>query len=300
MSISPPNITNPAPTMATSTPTPAPPSASALTPAPVSSQDAQPTVRFTTAAELFEQIDSVPGDILIVTNVSRQDFTAIEHERETRRRKIRFRRYYASTQILIVTIPTIIHEQLHRRLYEGLCFQVNSAGLWEDWSSLGGATFREGRPSGNSGEGDSSGGPRSAGRGAWPTLVIEAGVSESLRQLQEDMRWWFAASNHDVKIVILAKSGRSQNRIILQKWIEQQRQPRQGATSTRWASTLEPTLHQTITITGDSANPALYNVTRGALVLEFRLLFLRDPRQGEGDFVVDVPSLQRYAAAVWT
>ncbi|KAK3300239.1 uncharacterized protein B0H64DRAFT_380355 [Chaetomium fimeti] len=41
------------------------------------------------------------------------------------------------------------------------------------------------------------------------------------------------------------------------------------------------------------------NVTRGALVLRFNLLFLRAPGPGEGCFVSDVPDLENYAKLVW-
>ncbi|KAK0703538.1 hypothetical protein B0T26DRAFT_731810 [Lasiosphaeria miniovina] len=40
---------------------------------------------------------------------------------------------------------------------------------------------------------------------AWPTLVIEAGFSQSLGELHIAMRRWFSMSNHEVKIVLLAK-----------------------------------------------------------------------------------------------
>jgi hypothetical protein len=118
-----------------------------------------------------------------------------------------------------------------------------------------------------------------------------------------DMEWWFRESNHQVKIVLLSKFDRRRQMIILEKWIEQPRASRPGATTTRLAAqlagTLVPALQQTITIAQDPANPALFDVTRGALLLEFRLLFLRNPGQGEGDIVVSIPALQFYAARVW-
>ncbi|KAJ8126979.1 hypothetical protein O1611_g6658 [Lasiodiplodia mahajangana] len=84
------------------------------------------------------------------------------------------------------------------------------------------------------GEGDSSGGPVSKRglKGSWPTLVIEAGVSESSSTLREDMRWWFLASNHNVKIVLLTKFDHQNQTIIIERW-EEELQNRQGATRTR-------------------------------------------------------------------
>ena len=175
------------------------------------------------------------------------------------------------------------------------------------WISKGATTYqaREGHPGGDGGEGDSVGGPKPdrVGRGKWPTLVIEAGDSESLPRLRTDMRWWFSTSNHDVKIVILAKFNHGQNSILLEKWEEEERTSRQGAATTRWSAAIEPVLRQAITITynntGDPRNTASYTINGGALVLEFRLLFLRDPGLGEGDIVFSIPELQSYAVDVW-
>lgn len=38
---------------------------------------------------------------------------------------------------------------------------------------------------------------------AWPTFVVEAGVSESLPRLRQDTSWWFANSAGMVGIVLL-------------------------------------------------------------------------------------------------
>ncbi len=99
-------------------------------------------------------------------------------------------RYHADSEILIITIPTDVHEQLHLALYKRIDLQITAKG----------------HPGGDGGEGDSTGGPKPEreGHGTWPTL-IEAGDSESLPELRRDMRWWFSTSNHDVKIVLLAK-----------------------------------------------------------------------------------------------
>ena len=120
------------------------------------------------------------------------------------------------------------------------------------------------------------------------------------------MRWWFQASNHKVKIVILAKFDEQQHHILLEKWEEEISSPQGAITRSRAAvilqqnGVLNPVKRQSITITRDeTTNPVLYNVTRGGLVLGFRLLFLRDPGPPEGDFVLSIQDLQRYAENVW-
>ncbi len=65
------------------------------------------------------------------------------------------------------------------------------------------------------------------------------------------------------------------------------------------ATRLAPAKQQVILIGRDaSTNPVSYNVNRNPLVLRFKLLFLRDPRAGEGDVVLGIPELQQYAAVV--
>ncbi|KAI1374439.1 hypothetical protein F4677DRAFT_461477 [Hypoxylon crocopeplum] len=262
-----------------------------------------PIISFTNMQNLFEAIDCVSGDILIVINVSTKSFDEIEEQRIIRRRKIRWCRYEAGAQILLITIPTSIHEILHTQLYEEYIGQLPASGVpRRAWLSKAATYFHSNHPGGGGGECDSTGGPKSQRLRSrdWPTLIIKAGVSESLNQLHADMKWWFAASNHDVKIVILTKFNQQQSKIILGKW-EEQAETRLGATTTRRAATLQPVLLQTIEITRNTTtNPVSYNVTSGAMVLEFSLLFLRNPGPLEGDVVISVQFLQEYAELVWS
>ncbi|KAF3767004.1 hypothetical protein M406DRAFT_274460 [Cryphonectria parasitica EP155] len=177
-------------------------------------------------------------------------------------------------------------------------------GLRREWQTGGATTYyeRSGNHGGRrSGQGDSTGGPfpeRSA-EDACPTLVIEAGYSESLQRLRNDMQWWFSASNHGVKIVLLVKFDPRRQEILLEKWEEEPRGQRPGAATTRSMGSLAPVKRQTVTITKDPTSPDTYNVARGALVLSFRLLFLRDPNPGEGDIVFSIQDLEEIAQSVW-
>ena len=176
-------------------------------------------------------------------------------------------------------------------------------GLGDSWDDLGSTTFRQqGHPNGDGGEGDSTGTPTSQPINSWPTLVIEAGDSESLEALREDMQWWFSASNHQVKIVLLAKLDRRGRRIILEKWVEIQPAASRPGPRTRSATTFRPDCAQEIIITwapGLVNTPVSHIVTRGTLRLEFNLLFLRPPGPAEGDFLITVPRLQVWASQVW-
>ncbi|KAI1375429.1 hypothetical protein F4677DRAFT_454993 [Hypoxylon crocopeplum] len=234
--------------------------------------DKNPTIQFTNVQDLFQAMNYISRDILtmyLLAIFPRSKQGAICG------RRIRFRRYCANSHILIIIIPTSLYESLHLQLYK---------------------QYNNNHPRGDSGEGDSAGGPNPErlGPGKWPTLVIEAGDSESLNQLRVDMRWWFSMSNHDVKIIILAKFNHRQREE------EEAATIRSEATTTGRAAALRPVLRQTITISRlQESNLVSYNVTNGALVLDFRLLFLRDPGPQEGDLIITIPTLQRYTELVW-
>ncbi|KAK0719696.1 hypothetical protein B0H67DRAFT_599372 [Lasiosphaeris hirsuta] len=247
-----------------------------------------PAVRFTKTQDLFNAIDHASGDSLTVTSMKQG-------------RRFRFCDYDSNSQILIITITTDLHEKLHKPLYDEFLGQVRDMGLKHSWNDIGTATrpAQQGYSGRSSKEGDSTGGPepQRAAEGAWPTFVIEAGFSQSLGKLHVAMKRWFSMSNHEVKIVLLAKFNGTT--ILLEKWEEMQVRP--GATTTRHSlQHPTPVLRQSITITRNTTtNPTSYNVTSGALVLSFRLLFLRDPSTGEGDFVFSVQELEGYARKVW-
>ncbi|EHK51033.1 hypothetical protein TRIATDRAFT_181083, partial [Trichoderma atroviride IMI 206040] len=73
----------------------------------------------------------------------------------------------------------------------------------------------------------------------------------SLHALRDDMRWWFSASDHQVKIVLLAKFDHRLQQILIERW-EEEAATRPGATTTTFGAS-QPVLQQSITITRDSA-----------------------------------------------
>ncbi|SPO04780.1 uncharacterized protein DNG_07465 [Cephalotrichum gorgonifer] len=178
--------------------------------------------------------------------------------------------------------------------------KMRLVGLKLAWVSMGSTTlWAHGHLGGDLGEGDSSGGPAPQREGDldWPTLVIEAGVSETLSELRGDMRWWFGASDHQVKIVLLAKLIQTERTVILEKWSEVQ-EPRAGAI-TGIAAQVQPRLQQTITITSPTAlaGPASYVVHRGDL--DWSLICCScgrrsPPGPGEGDIALNIRTLQAY------
>lgn len=102
------------------------------------------------------------------------------------------------------------------------------------------------------------------------------------------MKWWFSASDQQVNIVLLIKLDLGSEDIIIETW-----KAAQGETTN-----LEPSRSQAITISREPNADTVDNVSGGPLRLDFELLFLRAPRQGEDDVVLSVDVLQRLADAV--
>jgi len=198
----------------------------------------------------------------------------------------------------IAMLPGKPHERLHRALSNEGRDEIVAIGLKDACNDDGATSFLRGRGyrngdgadgggDGGAGEPDSSGSHRGKRREceAWPTLVIEASNSSTLADLRKDMQWWFSTSDHQVKMVLLAKLDRAGCKIIL-KWVETTPPPREGP-ATRAAQKANA---QEITIDwihGTAPEtPASHTVTSGDLQPEFDLLFLRPPGPAEGDFLI--------------
>ena len=85
------------------------------------------------------------------------------------------------------------------------------------FTNLGATTFKTPRVSK---EGDSAFKPLSIRprEADWPTIVLEAGWSESLTRLRLDAHFWLEDSGGDVKIVLLFSIGRTARTMIIEKW----------------------------------------------------------------------------------
>ncbi|KAF3075786.1 hypothetical protein CFAM422_001988 [Trichoderma lentiforme] len=291
-------------------------------------ESAVPVVRFISGRQLFRAIDSIEFDshetdsrgevdTLLVTNVSPNTLRMLERKREARGRKFRSNWYDENSQRLLVCLNTGAHVQLHIWLYMEIIYNLFVMGLGDAWKPMGATSFYHGGLSsgeelgntsvghggnggGSSGEPDSSGGPQPErrGRDAFPTLVVEAGCTRTLAIMQAKAKWWFKISNHDVKIVLLAKFYPGRQMIVIEKWEKKPRGIRRGAATTRWSSDGVPSCQQVVTITKTTDDMIAYRIS-GNLVLSFRLLFLRDPGEGERDMVIFADCLQDYAEMVW-
>ncbi|KAL6810781.1 hypothetical protein GGI42DRAFT_197007 [Trichoderma sp. SZMC 28013] len=259
--------------------------------------DSVPTIRFTNIEDLVREKYSQQGDALRVTNVSLADFNKIDEEYEWN--KIRISQYFESSQCMLVSIPTAAHEVLHLALDRKIYIQLHHMGLDDDWGLTGAVTcysqgFRSGDGSGSAGSADSSMTPYKQGeyRG-FPTLMIEAGCSWSLASMRAKAKWWFRVSNHTVKTVLLAKLDESRLTIFLERWEERQ-QEQTGEGEAEWVAACQ----QAITISDTGANPPVYRVTGGDLMLNLKMLLLQNSLEEEEYVAVTVDEFQDYAQRV--
>ncbi|KAL6823712.1 hypothetical protein V8C40DRAFT_279702 [Trichoderma camerunense] len=259
--------------------------------------DSVPTIGFTNIEDLVREKHSQQGDALRVTNVSLADFNKIDEEYECN--KIRISQYLESSQCMLVSIPTTAHEVLHLGLERTIIIQLHQMGLDKDWGLTGAVTcysqgFRSGSGNGSAGSADSSMTPYRKGQyRGFPTFMIEAGCSWSLASMRAKAKWWFRVSNHTVKTVLLAKLDESRLTIFLERWEERQ-QEQTGEGEAEW----EAVCQQTITISDTGANPPVYRVTGGDLMLNLKLLLLDSSLQEEECVVMTTDDFQDYAGQV--
>ena len=133
----------------------------------------------------------------------------IERESENRGKTVRFHNR-AGQNLLKISVPPRQHETICGDFFIDTAQKLFQMGLIKrNFRSVGSTTYR-GTGSGDNGgggKGDSVFVPQARFHSGkkWPTFVLEAGYSQSLEGLRNDMRWWFAASQHEVKIVLVAK-----------------------------------------------------------------------------------------------
>ena len=281
-----------------------------------------PDTLFDGVDALFDQLAALPADCdsLVIGKVSIKSFRAIEAERDRRRRHYRLT-FLPDIASVIVSIPTGGHERAHLSLFQLVIEAIRDMGLQRQWVGSGAETLAAlgGVSAAGQGEGDSTGGPRRQHDGSlrvWPTLVIEAGATQTLPSLRTKARWWFAASDYAMKVVVLVKIVAATSSIEIEKWIAAGPGPqRQGATATRAsrvATARQLVVDQRVLInwTGPAPLPQTplahralqhFAVEGAPLVLRFQELMDRQPvvASGEHDVSIVAADLQDLAQRVW-
>ncbi|KAK2796325.1 hypothetical protein FQN51_009415 [Onygenales sp. PD_10] len=127
----------------------------------------------------------------------------------------------------------------------------------------------------------------------WPSVALEVGYSESREKLKRDMEFWLNTSN-DVQMTLSIDIRRPSGNIFFTTW------KRGILIPPRTSSNPEPQAMQEIKIERGRAGQQQLNITGGnSLVIPFQSIMLRQPGQGEGDFVFTREDLLEVAGEVW-
>ncbi|KAI5865219.1 hypothetical protein GGS23DRAFT_603850 [Durotheca rogersii] len=280
------------------------------------SQEATPSILSQASSHAGDQLhrESIrhliaKSDAFVVSHVTPHAMGRIDKERGEDGQGFRVFLYRSENEILFITIPTHTHEVNHLRL-DRLCYDIAAGmGLGSEWAPVGATTYEKRDSVTNiiytQGEGDSGMRPlyQRPAPGGFPTLVIEAGVTQSRSSLRMKANWWFATSENHVKIVLLVKVDFRDKSIVIEKWKAESQNPPSVArritrAATRAAQALTPTAVQTVTIKR-AAGIGPTSPRKGLLRLEFENLFLRQPTGNESDIILGTTELQVYASDVW-
>ena len=265
-----------------------------------------PVRTFTTIDNMQEAISSYEEELeaseaspyLIFRLVTKDDLLKIEREREGGKIDAGVRMtHYVDWNILIVKVPTAEHEAAHRKFGTKLSIRAAGMGLEDEFYDLGATKFQVRRASK---EGDSAFKPLSIRprKADCPTIVIEAGWSESLRKLRMDAHFWLEDSGGAVQIVLLFSIGRGARAgtMIIEKWENRPVPANRPATRsiTRAAGNAQ-------TATQIQAIDSNSNTVNGApLTLEFQKIFLRQAVSPlEHDFTFTAQDLLAFATIFW-
>ena len=268
-----------------------------------------PTYQFTGIPDLRKRVRSLTDELaadrttkqhLIFRGVTTELLAEIDHQRASIGKRIRLT-HYTDTDLLIVKVPSAKHEQAHLSLSDEVNHKLGMGLARRSMWSCGSTKYTG---FSSSKEGDSTYKPRwcRAGKEQWPTLVFEAGLSETLDKLRTDAEWWLTNSRGEVKIAIVVSIRLAQKSLWIEKWCLQPRTP--AAQVTRDNAPV-PTKIQELTITQNSPIPtppgtiATYAVTGAPLILEFEKLLLRAPVLPEGNVIFTAADLQAWAGEFW-
>ncbi|KAH8812644.1 hypothetical protein F5884DRAFT_314392 [Xylogone sp. PMI_703] len=270
--------------------------------------------RYAGIDDLLTKVNSTENDSFTITGVSPYEYNKIVRKRVPDTERYRVSLYIEQARLMIITIPTAAHEEIHKGLDDIIHREAIIMGLFSECKAVGSTRYQRtvGANQFTRGEGDSARKPASLRPRPtdFPTIVIEAGYTQSLPSLRQKARWWFATSSHDVKVVILAKVDTTRDEMIIEQWREVV-VPRSGATMTRAsaaAGNLTPQATQVVTITRNNGigrnhpnvfQPASYTVHNAPPTINFQDIFLRNPVGGQGNFIITAADLQTYTSGLW-
>ncbi|KAL1952828.1 hypothetical protein VTO42DRAFT_4117 [Malbranchea cinnamomea] len=125
----------------------------------------------------------------------------------------------------------------------------------------------------------------------WPTVAVEVAFSEIYEKVKKDIAWWLNSSEGKVLRAISIDIKRPSGNIYITLW-------KRGTATERYPNPNPEAIQEIQIHRGKDGKPP--TLTGGELKLTFQQMMLRDPGQGEADFVFTREELlDDLAKAVW-
>jgi hypothetical protein len=228
---------------------------------------------------------------LVFQPVTEDDLEKIDNQRRLIGRNFRITHCIDWDVLIIKVMAGVVHEGFFGTFRSELEYRFGLMGLpVRDFWPVGAGRLR-GRSVSKEGDMAWKPAPLRPNKGDFPTLVIEAGVSESLRKLRADARWWLSNSGGKVNIVLVMVLKEGPREIQIERW---ESRPSTGPVTR--SNPPIPTPIQIITIDSN-------NVTGAPLTLDFHLIFLRpinpNATPAENDIVFTAQDLRNWANIFW-
>ncbi|CDM38367.1 unnamed protein product [Penicillium roqueforti FM164] len=117
----------------------------------------------------------------------------------------------------------------------------------------------------------------------WPTVVVEAGWSETLKKLKEDASFWFHESNQQVQVMLTIRTT-ERGTITIEKWAVEGNSVKSV---------------QKMWIVRNRNHDSEDHQISGSIQIPFQECYLRAKRNSETDFVMSHSDMLDIAQSVW-
>ena len=205
--------------------------------------------------------------------------------------------YFGDIETLIIKVISEAHERAHLTLGQRIFLEVVAMQIRvEEFTAIGSTRYRGQTASSKESDSGWKNLRVRSNTGDWPSLIIEAGMSESLPRLRSDARWWLEHSAGNVRIVLLVWIQPTIRTVQIEKWVTGPMPPTRVITR-RVQSNAFPIRTAEIKIDQSTTPP----VINGApLTLEFDKVFDRPANApNEHDVVFNGQDLAEWASWLW-
>lgn len=252
------------------------------------------------------------SQFVICRGVSYDQFMVLDRESSRVAKGHRLSHYEDGDLLVVKIMPSGAHETAHLEFWAQCSYKLFSMGCQKELKHKGATTYTSVDLRSRK-QADSSLKPvKRGGADDWPTIVFESGVSESLRRLRVDAKWWLMNSGGEVNIVILISINKAENKIAVEKWCLAMPALPLPATRSANNSQMTPNCVQEIAVAEHSPhitpaanattvrldNGRLYSISGAPAVLELEKLLERAPTASETDIFLSADELARWADGV--